>query len=131
MTVDGHVLTNHHVVEGCARITVFGRDAILIGTEVRTDLVLVLVSFLAGRDPVRFSDSLAPLGSEVFTMGYPQFSITQSLNITQGIVSSTVGLFGDKRHLQITAAVQGWQLGRAGAGSRWHTTRSGGVQTCR
>ena len=111
VSVDGHVLTNHHVVEGCARISVFGRDAVLVGTEVRTDLALVLVPDLAGRDPVRFSDRLAPLGSEVFVMGYPKFLITQSLNITQGIVSSTVGLFGDKRHMQISAAVQSGNSG--------------------
>ena len=111
VSVNGHVLTNHHVVEDCDRVTVFGRPATLLGSDVRTDLALVIAPDLAGRDPVRFRKRLAPLGSDVYVMGYPKFSITQSLNITQGIVSSTVGLFGDKRHMQITAAVQGGNSG--------------------
>ena len=39
-------------------------------------------------------------------MGFPVFDVSQSINITDGIVSSTVGLRGDRTHVQITAPVQ-------------------------
>ena len=103
---EGHILTNHHVVAGCARITVNGQDAILFGSDIRSDLALLLAPAFAGRAPVKFRSDTAVLGEQIYVMGYPVFTTTQSINVTDGIVSSTVGLKGDRTHIQITAPVQ-------------------------
>ncbi len=106
VSADGHILTNHHVVSGCAYLTVNGNNAALVGSDVRVDLALLLAPQLAGRNPVRFSDRPAELGEPVIVMGYPVFGISPSLNVTAGIVSSTVGFRGDRTRIQITAPVQ-------------------------
>ncbi len=103
---EGHILTNHHVVAGCERITVNGQDAILFGSDIRSDLALILAPAFAGRTPVKFRSDTAVLGEQIYVMGYPVFTTTQSINVTDGIVSSTVGYKGDRTHIQITAPVQ-------------------------
>jgi S1-C subfamily serine protease len=106
VSTDGHVLTNHHVVSGCTRVTANGSAAILIGTDIRLDLALLRVPDLVGRRPVRFSERPAQLGDEILVLGYPVFSLSPALNATYGIVSSPVGLEGDRTNVQITAPVQ-------------------------
>ncbi|WP_082176151.1 serine protease [Pseudaestuariivita atlantica] len=106
VSFSGHILTNFHVVSGCRRLTVNGQPADLIGSDVRTDLALLVAPRFANRSPVRFAERSIGLGEQVFVMGYPVFSLTQSLNLTDGIVSSTVGLYGDRTRIQITAPVQ-------------------------
>ncbi len=102
----GHVLTNHHVVSGCAGLTINGTPATLVGSDVRLDLALVRAAGMAGRTPARFAERPIRLGEDVLVMGYPIFSISPSLNVTTGIVSSTVGFLGDRTRIQITAPVQ-------------------------
>lgn len=102
----GHVITNHHVVVRCGRITVNGTEAFLVGSDNLLDLALLVVPDLAGRDPVRFAPDTARLGTEVLVLGYPVFSISPSMNMTNGIVSGMVGYRGDRTRFQITAAVQ-------------------------
>ncbi len=106
VSVDGHVLTNQHVVAQCESLTVNGSQAILVGSDVRVDLALLLAPSLVGRNPVRFADRPIELGEPVIVMGYPVFDISPSLNVTTGIVSSTVGYRGDRNRIQITAPVQ-------------------------
>lgn len=106
VSVNGHILTNHHVVAGCSRLTVNGTEATLVGSDVRLDLALVRAPRMANRDPVRFADRAIELGETVFVMGYPVFDISPSLNATSGIVSSAVGFRGDRTRIQITAPIQ-------------------------
>ncbi len=106
VSVDGHVLTNQHVVTHCESLTVNGTQAILVGSDPRVDLALILAPHLAGRNPVRFADRPIQLGEPVIVMGYPVFDISPSLNVTTGIVSSTIGFRGDRNRIQITAPVQ-------------------------
>lgn len=106
VSTQGHVLTNHHVVEGCARLTVNGTEAHLVGSDIRLDLGLVRAPEFAGRDPIRFAAERIDIGESVMVIGYPVFSISPSLNATLGVVSSTVGLFGDRTRIQITAPMQ-------------------------
>ncbi len=103
---EGHVLTNHHVVSGCRTLSVNGRTATLVATDVRLDLALLLVPALAGREPVRFARRPPNLGETVLVLGYPVFSLSPSLNATSGIISSNVGFSGDRTRYQITAPVQ-------------------------
>lgn len=107
VSYQGHILTNHHVVSGCERLTVNGNPAALLGIDIVNDLALLIADKFADRDPVRFRTRAARLGEEVVVMGYPLFRLLSvSLNSTAGIVSSSAGLGGDRRNIQITAPVQ-------------------------
>ncbi|WP_353476173.1 serine protease (plasmid) [Salipiger sp. H15] len=106
VSTEGHVLTNHHVVAGCDRITVQGQPASLVGADVRLDLALVQVPRFTGREPIAFREDAVVLGERVIVLGYPVFSVTQSLNVTEGLASSTVGFEGSRLGLQISAPVQ-------------------------
>lgn len=106
VSTEGHILTNHHVVGACERITVQGQPATLIGADVRLDLALVHAPRFAGREPIAFRENSVELGERVIVLGYPVFSVTQSLNATEGLASSTVGFEGSRLGLQISAPVQ-------------------------
>ena len=107
VSYQGHILTNHHVVSGCERLTVNGNPAALLGIDIVNDLALLIADKFADRDPVRFRTRAARLGEEVVVMGYPLFRLLSvSLNSTAGIVSSSAGHKGDRRNIQITAPVQ-------------------------
>lgn len=106
VSTEGHVLTNHHVIGGCSRVTVNGQPADLVGSDTRADLALLRVPRLSGREPIAFRRAGPNLGEGLLVMGYPVFSITQAMNVTEGVLSSTVGYEGSRLSLQITAPVQ-------------------------
>lgn len=106
VSLQGHILTNQHVVEGCARLTVNGSPSVLIGTDARLDLALVRAPAFENRRPIRFRADNPQLGEVVAVMGYPLFRYSRALNFTTGTVSSTVGLNGDRTRVQVTAPIQ-------------------------
>ena len=106
VSYDGHILTNHHVIENCARLTVNGEEAYLIGSDSFTDLAVVRVPSMRGREPVQFREDPARLGEQIIVMGYPVFELSPALNATTGVISSEFGLRGDRTRHQITAPVQ-------------------------
>lgn len=106
VSTEGHVLTNHHVIGGCDRVTVNGLPADLMGSDTRADLALLRVPRLSGREPIAIRRAGPNLGEGLLVMGYPVFSITQAMNVTDGVLSSTVGYEGSRLSLQITAPVQ-------------------------
>lgn len=102
----GHILTNHHVITQCDWVTVNGRPATVVGSDVRLDLALLISPDAAGKAPVRFRKDNPQLGEAVNVMGYPVFQTSQSMNYTRGYVSSVVGFKGNRNTVQITAPVQ-------------------------
>jgi S1-C subfamily serine protease len=89
---EGHVLTNHHVIEGAQeiRVTLFdGKtyDATLVGTDPVYDIAILRVQ--APREvlfPVEFGDSSnLRVGQEVFAIGNP-FGLDRTMTV--GIISS-------------------------------------------
>lgn len=88
----GYILTNFHVVDDAARITVSLQNgeefvARIIGTDVDTDLAVLKID--AGRDlpSVRLGDSnSAQVGDWVLAIGSP-FGLAQT--VTAGIISQT------------------------------------------
>ncbi|AGT07927.1 serine protease [Paracoccus aminophilus] len=106
VSTEGHVLTNHHVIASCDSLTVNGQPAELIGSDVRLDLALLRVPKFASREPIAFRTEGPKLGESLLVMGYPVFSLTQALNVTDGVVSSTSGFEGSRLSFQITAPVQ-------------------------
>ena len=108
---DGWIVTNHHVVDGCARVTVncagTSYDATVRALEARDDLAL-LKAPLEVREAATFSESpRASLGQAATVAGYPLHGVlSKELNVTSSNVSALAGPDDDAKRLQITAPVQ-------------------------
>ena len=108
---DGWIVTNHHVVDGCVRVTVnhagTSYDATVRAVEARDDLAL-LKAPVEVREAATFSESpRASLGQAATVAGYPLHGVlSKELNVTSGNVSALAGLDDDAKRLQITAPVQ-------------------------
>lgn len=108
----GHILTNAHVIEGCAEVRAKPPGAAAVKAEViardqRGDLALLksaaaltaVASFREGRR-IRQGDA-------VIAVGFPLHGLLASeANVSPGAVSALSGLRDDARHLQITAPIQ-------------------------
>lgn len=106
----GDVVTNHHVVDGCTQIAVFGsagqQKVEIIAEDGQNDLAVVgpikqaVASLTLGGDRPK-------LGQSAIVVGFPLHGIlASSLNVTTGSVSALAGLEDDTRMIQITAPVQ-------------------------
>ena len=112
MVGDGRVLTNNHVVEGCARMS--ARNSVgarvlasVVATDPRKDLALLSVPVGFG-PPLVFRDS-PPVqrGETVVTYGFPLSGVLSSgPSLTTGDVSALSGLRDNPLHFTITAPVQ-------------------------
>ena len=106
----GYLVTNAHVVEGGNSFSVLtstGKlDACLVKVDQETDLALLKVD--ASVDPLVFSSQrVERLGTEIFTVGFPQPGLQGfSPKVTKGIVSGQDGYKGDVREYQIDASIQ-------------------------
>ncbi len=107
----GYLLTNAHVVSGCASVTarMSGREVstVVISIDSANDLALL-------RAPMAFPTALRlrvspriQLGETAVAFGYPlQGIISTSLNMTTGNISALAGLDDDARWIQFTAPIQ-------------------------
>jgi S1-C subfamily serine protease len=108
---EGHLVTNHHVVEGHDKIQVqveIGEliDAEVVALDEENDLALLRVDAIGQPLPLR---ARAPLvkGEEVFALGYPLISIQgQEQKATFGRVNALSGVQGDERYAQVDVPIQ-------------------------
>jgi TPR repeat protein len=110
----GHVVTNAHVVENCARVLVQpgGAEASVLGKDVRNDLA-VLASAAPSETyaSLRGGRNVRP-GDEVLIVGYPLKDVLSSgAVLTTGSVSALGGPANDTSKLQISAPVQSGNSG--------------------
>lgn len=110
VSLDGHIITNQHVVDGCKTIEII-RDGSpeqisLVVEDVRNDVALLKageskdIAFIRGGRGIR-------QGDEIIAYGYPLSGIlSSSAKVTTGAVSSLSGLGDDFRYMQISAPVQ-------------------------
>lgn len=110
----GHVLTNHHVVDGCSTVAISrpGGQRIplrLIGADEGADLA-VLQQENATAQPLslRGGEGVTPIraGERVVLVGYPARSQLGGVNVTEGLVSGMRGALGDQTRFQYTAPTQ-------------------------
>ncbi len=107
----GEIVTNHHVIADCSKVTVsragVPHDVAVRATDAAGDLALLEAPQAVGK-AVTFSRSpSASLGEAVTVAGYPLHGLlSKELNVTSGNVSAMAGPFDDARLLQITAPVQ-------------------------
>ena len=109
---NGHVLTNQHVVQECSTHEVIDDadrtlKATLHAVDDARDLALLLVEerFNAAA-PVR-RDATPKLGEAVTVVGFPLVGVLGTRpTVGFGHVSSTVGIRGNKNHMQISVPIQ-------------------------
>jgi S1-C subfamily serine protease len=107
----GHVLTNHHVVESCSDIIValegsIPQSARVIGRDSKNDLALLATNGLKpGTVPnLRMG---ARLGESVYVYGFPLAGLLASSgNFTIGNITAVAGLGDDTTMIQMSAPVQ-------------------------
>ncbi|WP_454621740.1 S1C family serine protease [Bradyrhizobium cenepequi] len=108
---NGHIVTNHHVVDGCGEITgnLSGEAPVklrLVSSDETNDLAL-LQAPTPFKETAVIRENSVQTGDAVIVIGYPFHGLlTSDFTVTTGIVSSLSGVFNDTRHLQISAAVQ-------------------------
>ena len=107
----GDVVTNHHVVDGCARVTVSragaSHDVRIRATDPATDPALLRASGAVGAAAMFSRSPRANLGEAVTVAGHPLRGLLSSrLNVTSGNVSALAGIGDDPKQLRITAPVQ-------------------------
>jgi serine protease Do len=107
---NGLVLTNAHVVRGCAKILVAAEKGTLSPAQlVARDETNDLAVLRTGNAPAKVAQlrSNIRLGENVEAFGYPLSGVlATSGNFTLGNVSALAGLGDDSRYLQISAPVQ-------------------------
>lgn len=108
---NGHVVTNHHVINGCGEITgnLSGEAPVklrLVSSDETNDLAL-LQAPSPFKEVAVIRASSVQTGDGVIAIGYPYHGLlTSDFTVTTGIVSSLSGIHNDTRFLQISAAVQ-------------------------
>lgn len=120
----GYVVTAYHVIEKAKRISLFRNGeiagtAVTIATDPVNDIAVLRPNFVISAPAgLALSQSPAPLGSRVFTLGFPQPpSMGMSIKLTAGEISSVAGVdpasgrTDDVRLYQISAPVQSGNSG--------------------
>ncbi len=116
---DGYVLTNNHVIDGAAEVSVVLYDerefaATIIGTDPKTDVAVLKIN-VDGLEPLPLGRSAAlRLGEVVLAIGNP-FGLSHT--VTQGIVSALgrarVGIADYEDFIQTDAAINPGNSGGA------------------
>ena len=110
VTKVGHLLTNHHVIDGCRQVSLRfnGRElpVSVMNFDPINDLALLKINRPL-KNPYAINESNAELMQDVFVAGFPfGDSLSNSVKITKGIISSLTGLFNNFSEIQIDAALQ-------------------------
>ena len=111
----GHIITNHHVIDGCKDMKVHSKGNVLETTKIsedrRNDLALLKTTESPKHSFALSMESPFPL-QDIVVAGFPfGEKVSSTLKFTQGIVSSIAGLGNDYSQIQIDAALQ---LGNSG-----------------
>lgn len=116
---DGYIVTNYHVVENAYEVWVKCKQdgiyqkfkAEIIQKDVSNDLALIKITDSAFKTlkeiPYSILSGTSPLGSNVFTLGYPlAYVIGENVKYTSGNISSNCGMYNDVTSYQMTVPVQ-------------------------
>jgi S1-C subfamily serine protease len=109
ITKSGYVITNNHVINGCARVRIHHRGKSIIATIISRDIVNDLALLQGNFKPekiFRFSDKGPELTQDIYVAGYPfGKKVSASVKVTKGIISSLTGLKNNFSNIQIDAAI--------------------------
>jgi S1-C subfamily serine protease len=125
-TADGHVFTNHHVIDKCTYFTVkmngtmVERRAFLVASDPIRDLAILKIYGWQGASEVpyalpsllRSAKTEAGLGMRVFTIGFPIPGVLNSSpKYTSGDLNSTDGPADHPHFLQVSCPIQSGNSG--------------------
>ena len=107
---EGHIITNHHVINGCSEIKVHAdgksTTATILAKDASNDLALLKIS---NRPPHVFAfsnENPYPL-QNIIVAGFPfGDAVSSSLKFTTGVISSLAGIGNNYSQMQIDAALQ-------------------------
>jgi S1-C subfamily serine protease len=110
VSAKGHIVTNHHVIDGCQEIKVHSKgkvfDVVKLASDVQNDLALLQIEISPSHVFALSQDSPYPL-QNIIVAGFPfGHRYSSSLKFTQGIVSSLTGVGNNYSEIQIDAALQ-------------------------
>ncbi len=116
---EGYIVTNYHVVENANEVWIKCKQdgiyqkfkAEIIQKDVSNDLALIKITDSAFKTlkeiPYSILSGTSPLGSNVFTLGYPlAYVIGENVKYTSGNISSNCGMYNDVTSYQMTVPVQ-------------------------
>lgn len=113
VSTSGHLLTNHHVANGCSNLKIrdfskIEHDVTVVATDARNDLALLKMNSDTSLPAATFrANDSVDVGENVVALGYPLAGVLASeVNVSFGYVSATAGLADDTSKLQISAPVQ-------------------------
>lgn len=113
VSANGHIDTNHHVIDGCSDLkgNLTGEAAMVlrvVSSDANNDLALLQAPSTATfKEFARIRDRSIRSGDSVVAIGFPFHGLlTSDFTVTTGIVSSLSGMRNDSRFLQISAPVQ-------------------------
>lgn len=105
----GYMVTNYHVIEGCANVIVADGPietvATVVANDPKTDLAILRVDRTFSTQAM-IRQSPARLAEQVWAAGFPLNNVLRAFNITSGEVSSDSGFDGDSTRLQVTTPIQ-------------------------
>ncbi len=106
---DGFVVTNHHVIESCNRISIsnnnYSGKAKVLASDKQIDLAL-LDTGLNNKNFIKISDNKLKKLQKIIAAGYPfGVSLSNDLKFTSGIISSLKGYDNNTSQIQIDAAL--------------------------
>lgn len=106
----GHIVTNHHVIEGCAEVKVHKDGDVYKGKVIANDILNDLALIKSNYKPnviFPLSDKNPSLLQDVYVAGFPfGNAISSSVKVTKGVVSSEAGVGNNYSNIQIDAALQ-------------------------
>ena len=111
ITNKGHILTNEHVVRGCKAVVVHLKQkkfkkAVILSKDKKNDLALLKANFTP-ETVFSISQKNAQELDDVIVAGFPlSGTLSSTVKMTKGIVSSLAGIRNDYSRIQIDAAVQ-------------------------
>lgn len=106
VSADGYILTNNHVVAGCAEVRIKPLVVPVVAENARLDLALLKVSAKFKRFAT-FRDGEIRKGETVVVAGFPLPGVLASdLKITTGTVSGLAGPGNNENLMQLSAPVQ-------------------------
>ena len=112
VTKQGHIATNHHVIDGCKAVT-SGRwgETEVVMADKDNDFAVLKLKHVSGQSaPLHFSAKGPTLGRDVLALGYPLpgtlSSDPKDLSVTSGVISNLAGLLNDKRYVTTSAPVE-------------------------
>lgn len=116
VSLDGHLISNHHVVEGCRRIRVFIENEYhavgVIAADADLDVALLAWGGSPGHAATFRGGRFVRAGDAVVAIGYPlRGLLAEEATVTTGTVSAMAGIGNDRRFLQISAPVQAGNSG--------------------